>query len=173
MTNRDLRRKQVLTIIISILIAIQYIIILRFSYAPGDISTKQSVIVSKYIINFVEETLSVDLDLDESQFKQFVGFVRKAAHFIFYALLGFFIYSLALVWRKSSFKPALYSFLAVVILASMDELIQYFIPGRVALISDVLLDSAGCIFGMLIVRLMYNIYVSRKAKRDVSRINKK
>jgi len=173
MTNRDRRRKQAFTIGISILIAIQYIVILRFSYTTGEISSRQSVVVSAYIINFIEETLSVDLDLDETQFRQFVKFVRKAAHFIFYALLGFFIYSLALVWRKSSFKPAFYSFLAVVILASIDEFTQYFIPGRAALVSDVVLDSAGCIFGMIIVRLMYNIYVSRKAKRDVSRLNKK
>ncbi|MCL2717972.1 MAG: VanZ family protein [Lachnospiraceae bacterium] len=157
MSKEDRRRKQIFTIIISILIIILYARILSFSGTSAETSAMQSLSVSEYIISIIEKTFSINLNLNESQFGQFEKFVRKAAHFFEYALLGFLVYSLPLIWGKKTFKPALYSFLAVVVMASVDEFIQLFVPERAALISDVIIDSIGCIAGMALLRLVYCI----------------
>ena len=169
MADKDRLRKRIFSIIVLIIVVILYIRILSFSFTPADLSAMQSITVSEYIINFIEQTLSINLNLSEVQFSRFEVFIRKAAHFSEYALLGFLIYTLPLIWEKKSGGSAFYTFLAVVLLASIDECVQFFVPGRAGRITDVMIDGAGGIFGILCVRLIYNIYVSRKAKRDVSR----
>ena len=164
MTEKIRRRKQVFTIIISILVTALYIRILLFSLTPAVVSTQQSITVSEYIVNFIERTLSISLNLSEVQFSRFENFIRKAAHFSEYAMLGFLLYSIPMVWEKRNFKPAFYIFLAIVILASVDETVQLFVPGRAGRVTDVLIDGAGGIFGILFLRMFFGIYASIKQK---------
>ena len=165
MTKSEKTSKLIITFIISFLIVLLYSRIIRFSLTPAEISGVQSMFLSEKIINVIQDTFSINFNLSKEQFKSFEIFIRKAAHFSEYALLGFLVYSIPLLWNKRTFKPALYSFLAVLIMASIDETVQLFVPGRAGLVSDVIIDGAGCIFGMSVLRLMYNFYVSRKDKK--------
>ena len=162
------RRKKTGSVLIALLALVTYFHILKLSSKPGETSSQQSESLSALIIGFFEKILKTDFDLTGNQFLQFEGFIRKAAHFTEYALLGFLVYSLFLLWGRSDVKAAVRSFLLVVGLASFDEFLQIFIPERFAMVKDVIIDSIGCLAGMLMIRLIYFIYVSRKAKADVS-----
>ena len=81
-------------------------------------------------------------------------FIRKLAHFSIYSLLGLLIMLLFSTYNFKENKMLLYTLLIGLIYAITDEFHQSFIPGRSAQISDVLLDSAGVLFGSLIVLLV-------------------
>ena len=105
-----------------------------------------------------------------SSFDKFHAAIRKCAHFLEFALLGF---SLALSCRAyTSLKsfwllPPVLSFLT----AATDEYIQKFTPGRVCALKDVLIDFSGALAGMLVavlciiaVRALYKKIGKRKRK---------
>ena len=75
--------------------------------------------------------------------------VRKAGHFSEYLILAI----LFLRYRKeqgSSGKSAFYALLFVFLYASSDEFHQSFIPGRGPAFSDVLIDTAGGLTGIML-----------------------
>ncbi|WP_319471277.1 VanZ family protein [uncultured Trichococcus sp.] len=75
--------------------------------------------------------------------------IRKAGHFTEYLILAI----LFLRYRKergTSEKSALYAFLFVFLYASSDEFHQSFIPGRGPAFSDVLIDTAGGLTGIIL-----------------------
>ncbi len=75
-------------------------------------------------------------------------FVRKAAHFSVYMLLGACVY---LVLRLSNIKIRTKRIAALAVCiayAMLDELHQSFVPGRTMLAGDVFIDSAGAAAGI-------------------------
>ena len=93
------------------------------------------------------------------------GWVRSAAHFAEYALLGFLCILLLLTY-ETDFCPVfsghtkryLLSFAFCVLYAVSDEIHQLFVDGRVADLSDVLVDSAGALFGSVLAVLFGFIF---------------
>ena len=94
--------------------------------------------------------------------------VRKSAHFTVFALLAFCLvgtfkhintkkkYVLLIAWGIAS----LYGIL--------DEVHQYFVPGRVFAITDMLINSAGALFGVFIMYLLGKIKnKASKSKRTL------
>jgi VanZ family protein len=76
-------------------------------------------------------------------------FLRKAAHFFIFLVLSILImFALSFKQARSNRKNMVYAFGISVALAVIDESIQLFVPGRGALISDVILDSAGAFVGI-------------------------
>lgn len=76
------------------------------------------------------------------------GLLRKTAHFLEFALLGG---SLAWLWgmlRTQRARVLLPSLLCGIGAACLDEGIQFFVPGRVCSVWDVLIDSSGVILGL-------------------------
>lgn len=72
--------------------------------------------------------------------------VRKTAHFAEYALMGFLWY---LLLRKKKLNILL-SVSGTALYAASDELHQKFVAGRSGQLSDVLLDTCGGCFGVLV-----------------------
>lgn len=94
------------------------------------------------------------------------NFVRKAAHFTEYAILGVMLsvtYHLYLRKRKSVLLAALPTGAGVAI---CDELIQLIPAGRSAQVSDVLLDCCGILFGTLIVIAFISIIEIKHRKKN-------
>ena len=75
-----------------------------------------------------------------------VNIVRKTAHFLEYAIFGFFT---ARAFKLSNKSPWL-AILLCGIYAATDEYHQTFIPGRSGEIADILLDTTGATFGVII-----------------------
>jgi VanZ family protein len=91
--------------------------------------------------------------MSERKIEEIHYFVRKTAHFVEYAVLGF------LAWRAVHLDPAFSSFsvrrhywfaiLFCMLYASTDEFHQSFVPTRQPAVQDVLLDTCGAGFGLL------------------------
>lgn len=79
--------------------------------------------------------------------------LRKGAHFLEYTVLGVLLLlcansHLSEKWKKLRLPVA---FVSGILYAGTDELHQYYVPGRSAQFSDVLLDSAGVLTGIILI----------------------
>ena len=82
-------------------------------------------------------------------------YVRKLAHLTeFMALGGSIYYMFNQVFKTHIAKK---SILLAICIASLDEVIQIYTPGRTAAIGDVLLDTIGSIIGILIMKVLLKL----------------
>ena len=81
--------------------------------------------------------------------------VRKLAHLTEFTILGGVLYMI--LRRYITYGTVIKTIGLGMLIASLDEFIQLFSPGRSSQISDVLIDTVGVIIGILIVKLAYYI----------------
>lgn len=74
--------------------------------------------------------------------------VRKSAHFLIFAALGFSFFASLTTHFVGTKKKFILSQIFSSAYAATDEFHQLFVEGRAGRLSDVLLDSAGAIFGI-------------------------
>lgn len=91
--------------------------------------------------------------------------VRKAAHILEYAALGFFAGGAFLSTFRNN--TVLFQILSCTAYACSDEIHQYFVPGRACQLRDVFIDASGIIIGVCIVNLICYI-VKKEISRKVS-----
>ena len=77
--------------------------------------------------------------------------VRKTAHATEYAILGLLIAGAYIERGTSIRKGILIPWGAATLYAATDEIHQLFVPGRSGQVSDVMLDSAGVLAGVLVL----------------------
>ena len=93
---------------------------------------------------------------------------RKIAHFILFGLLGAaWYYYLRALGRFTPGFTSLGSLLFVFLYALIDEFHQTFIPGRSGQFSDILLDTAAGLVGIIIFGTIY--YLSRSKQQKQAR----
>lgn len=138
------------------------VIIFMFSSENGDNSSKTSGSITETVIDIVHEDYEQLSDFEKADiYAEIEHFVRKSAHFLIYTALGFFTASA--LGCKSLLKAA--ASLGICFLyACSDELHQYFVPDRAGRFSDVLLDTAGSLTGILFL-LLCTIILSRISGR--------
>ena len=90
--------------------------------------------------------------------------VRKAAHFSVFCVLGILTASAVSTFRFSRRKTALLSLAVCAAYAVSDEVHQYFVPGRACAVRDMLIDTCGAAFGILLV--FFFIYIIRKIRNS-------
>ncbi len=89
-------------------------------------------------------------------------FIRKVAHFCVYAVLGVSTYMLVVTNFGKNGKKAIFTALIVCALyAVTDEVHQLFIEGRSGSGKDVLLDSAGALFGISFIHTAKKLFLRR------------
>lgn len=89
-------------------------------------------------------------------------FIRKAAHFVVFCLLGFFTCGvLRTVLRKGSIISLIVSLYFVIVYACLDELHQKITGGRSPLLEDVIIDTIGGCCGILIFLGMFSFKVRK------------
>ncbi|MEC1179220.1 VanZ family protein [Metasolibacillus meyeri] len=148
-----------------IFLIIAALLIVAFS---SNMSYQQQTIVPELRVLLAdqpfEETLSLFkipywgtiISVESRGYFYFVEFlIRKATHFIGFGIVGVILY---LFYRKLAWRfPALLAVATVFLVASLDELRQAFSPGRTGVFSDVLLDSLGALFFILIAAIIVHI----------------
>ncbi len=82
--------------------------------------------------------------------------IRKLAHFSEFFLLGLF-WGIYYHLEKAIKTPNIFTIIQGIITASLDEFIQKFIPGRSGQLTDVLIDTSGVIFAVLIIYIIKKI----------------
>ncbi|MGE5702027.1 MAG: VanZ family protein [Clostridia bacterium] len=88
-------------------------------------------------------------------------FIRKATHFLTFALLAFLFYHVLRRWAEPWTALPWSGFLALAC-AILDEWHQSFTPNRTAMIEDVILDGVGACLMLAIIMLQRKIQVRRK-----------
>lgn len=157
--------------ILSFLPAVTWmVLIFSFSAAPAVESSETSDGISYKIVKAMAALPFLDWEEEELEEKAetFHVPIRKAAHFSEYALL-------AVLWAvpfgyitKSTKKRMATAFLLCFIYAVSDEIHQLFVPGRDGNIKDVLIDTAGAGFGILVWRFIFhNFSCRRRAKNSM------
>lgn len=97
--------------------------------------------------------------MQEQVYEDISHFVRKAAHFSEFAMLGFSIllHVATLQSRMTIRYPKLISMLIGVLYACSDELHQAFVGGRAPAITDVVIDSVGVLFGVMVMFVLFEL----------------
>ena len=133
------RRKQLLWVAFTLLVAA---VITWFSCQPGDESAGSSWALARRI----RPVLRLD---DTASVLYFINFVlRKLAHFALFAALGFGLYGSLRSFRRRRVPPFRSAVILGAACGALDEFHQSFVPGRVAMLTDVLLDACGVLFGV-------------------------
>lgn len=121
-------------------------IIFYLSDQVASDSSQLSSGITEFVVNSVNQIVpKVNLELEQMSF-----FVRKAAHFIAYFILGALL--LHAFWRSGlvGARGVTLSFLVAVLYAISDEVHQLFVPGRSGEVRDVLIDSVGALTGIVV-----------------------
>ena len=143
--NRKLMRLTIITILWGL-------VIFSFSLQSGDESGKLSGGIVAWVVGlfFPEDFAHIEL---------VHFFVRKAAHFTEYFILGIL---LSLTVREAKWnRPLLKAWALGTLVACCDETIQLFSDGRAGMITDVMLDSSGVFTGCVILMLSV-LFLSQK-----------
>lgn len=117
-----------------------------------------------------------NLDLSDARVKEIAdaieGFVRKAAHMTEFGILSVLIFIWIGQWEMSLLRHGLTASGAAAVYAASDEIHQLFVPGRAGRFSDVCIDSAGAVLGVVlfvvIVKLVTAIRSLKKKREERS-----
>ena len=151
-----MNRRRVQKIVPWILVLLWMILIFLFSHQPAAESAKLSSGITEKILMVINKIVP-KLSIDQGSFSHFI---RKAAHFGVYFVLGFLVVNALIISNRpkntlSRLDIFLIGLFVSVLYAISDEVHQLFIPGRSGELRDVLLDSLGSVTGivcMLILR---------------------
>jgi len=88
-----------------------------------------------------------------------------AYHILIFFLLEFFLLISILKGKNGNLKLALIGIVVAVLYGILDEIHQYFVPGRAVSVDDLALDSLGIMLAFIIymINLEYNLLRSRKS----------
>ncbi len=105
--------------------------------------------------NIIADTIEIKVEQKTESTLDIINYViRKSAHISEYIILTIVIFSLASEYTKNNKKIIIYGLIGCLIFASLDEFHQYFIPGRSALVTDVLIDFIGAIVALILYKLL-------------------
>lgn len=156
------KKKVIVTVTAAVMLLILYLFIFVFSAQNAEQSGSISRIITKKCVKFFNALTGGHWSRDfmESLTTYFEHPVRKLAHFAEYACMGILLYVIWSQWMSVRKHLCLLVPSWVFLSAALDELHQWFVPGRYASIADVLLDTCGGAFGMLLMILACRIYRS-------------
>lgn len=158
-----LARKIAVSMMAAVFLVLLYGIIFTFSAQDAD----ESGSLSRYI---AEKCVELFNSMSGKHWSQAVldGWaaywehpIRKLAHFSEYACMGVLVYLLLRPWKKRDKSLYLIVILWVFLSAAADEFHQLFVPGRYGSFADVLLDTCGGSFGVVICVLLESVAAHR------------
>jgi VanZ family protein len=129
------------------------------SALPGDLSGAQS----NFFVRFLRGLIGVSEE-------QLSFFIRKAAHFTEYMILGGCLAVNARDWFLPARMPVrggVAAWMIGAVYAVSDEVHQYFVPGRACAVMDMCIDAAGVATGILVV--MWYMARRHTARRHTTR----
>ena len=160
--------KNIIRVILIVLLIATFVRIFCFSSQDGEKSSSVSRKVTTAVTQNVKKIQDMDSKERELTLNKIEHVIRKIAHFSIYTLVGILMMALMSTYDISKNKQILVSILVGIIYATSDEIHQYFIPGRSAMVTDVLIDTAGVCLGVLIVLIVLQIYIKIRKKRQKS-----
>lgn len=126
-------------------------VIFLFSNEPATVSDEKS----RFMINILD-SLGIDFN---SAFGELANFMlRKTAHFMEYFILYILLFN-ALKEKLSLRKDLIVSLIVTFLYACSDEIHQLFVVGREGRFTDVLIDTLGGTFALILLIIHKKIRV--------------
>lgn len=123
-------------------------IIFCFSARPASLSETDSGMIAHLVAGILHPSYrSWEMGRQLAMLEQLDVIVRKSAHFAEYGILCFLLANTFPYKKKGLAAAAALSILYAV----TDEIHQYFVPGRAAMLRDVCIDGAGALLTALIL----------------------
>lgn len=153
-----------------ILTIIWMIIIFAFSARPADESEEDSLRVGMMIGEVFVPGFEEWEETKQTEFAERIDHpVRKTAHASEYALLALLVSGVCISKKQEKrmyprYKEVFIPWAIAAAYAAADEFHQLFVPGRSGQMSDVLLDSAGALAGVLMltgIRVFWYRYLKK------------
>lgn len=160
--------KEKKTIILRILLTTVTALFIAWIYSNSLKNADESTEQSGKVLLFIREVFA--FLFPKSDLLISMHFIRKAAHFCEYALLGFLLfYTLKSYFVKTLVSCAVAWGIAVAV-AFSDEGLQFLSEGRAPALLDVGIDSSGALCGVLAAFILFVIVAAiiknRKKKRE-------
>ncbi|TCT12847.1 VanZ family protein [Natranaerovirga pectinivora] len=130
-------------------------VIFYMSSQPATQSSELSRGVTANIIEIVERVMP-DLNIQVGDIHKAV---RKSAHFFVFLVLGILVINMLKICGVIGIKGIIFTLLICIMIAIADEVYQLYVPGRSGEVSDVIIDTAGALVGIL-------IYSAFRKRRD-------
>lgn len=128
----------------------------------GESNEISGSLLERVLSLFIKDFWSLDDSAREVIIASYHVLIRKTAHFSIFAALGFSAAGFfASFDRIKQMQIPLFATAYTFLYAVSDELHQLFVVGRSGQLTDVLLDTAGGIFGTLIFILILKLYYRR------------
>lgn len=139
-------------IIFPLLTLIWLLVIFFFSSQNGEESAGLSNQLVNFIINlfYGDKFQTFPLDRQEEIANTWSLIIRKGAHFTIFGILASLFYFSIISFRKNNYAYFI-SFGLTFIYAGFDEFHQSFSAGRGPRFTDVLIDSAGALFFLVLI----------------------
>lgn len=162
-----LLRTKLKSIIASVLLILMYIVIFSFSSQDGDESGNLSFYISEKCVAFLNSLSNGNWTdtMMQGMAEYFENPIRKLAHFGEYACMGVLIFHVVSPWIKQGKKMYILITVWVFLSAAMDEIHQLFVPGRYGSFWDVLLDTYGGVFGIVVCVILNNMIKNIKLRK--------
>lgn len=126
------------------------------SLVPGTGSGSLSLAIMEDVRGFLHS-----LSLPYEWVTNFV--VRKCAHFTEYMVLGVLVTYAFDIEGRRTFDRLLPTVVFLLLVPSIDETIQLFVPGRAGMITDVMIDCCGAATGVVLRYLLRSLVCTKKA----------
>ncbi len=165
------KRKIAVSMVAAILLVLLYLLIFAFSGQDGEESGSLSSMISERCVELLNAISGEHWtqNVIDSMAAYFEHPIRKLAHFSEYACMGILLYGMWRPWKKRGCRLYLLIAAWVFVSAGADEFHQLFIPGRYGCFADVVLDTCGGAFGMLLCVWIERLVLrNRQKKRSLS-----
>ncbi len=156
-----MKKKRIYTVAAVCLLVFLYVMIFLLSSDVAEDSSVKSSTVTEFLLKIwslwqKDDGIPVTEAVTDLFPLELEKIVRKLAHFSEYFCVGLLSYSLVLLWWKGKTQTGrILIGMQLLLSASLDEIHQYFVPGRHAAVKDVLIDCAGGITGMAIIGIVF------------------
>ncbi len=162
--RKSAKDNKILKICMVMLTAGCIVFILSNSLKPASVSGSSSQNIVDMINSFFK---SLNIDFALTNF-----FLRKAAHFSEFCLLGIITSSTVRVFREKPYKNIFTILFIGLATAVADETVQIFVEGRGSQVSDVLIDFSGVLTGTAIALLVFAALSLHKRKKEERKCGK-
>ncbi len=143
-------------IILVVLIIIWMTTVFMFSREGGKKSKTTSGSIVGFIVDKMYDTSNMSQEEREDKIEDLQRPIRKLAHFTIYTLGGAITVIFVSKFNITNRKEIIYSLIFCLIYAILDEIHQYYVPGRSCDIKDVLIDTLGASIGIFFAHFLIN-----------------
>lgn len=165
------RKRIAVSVTAGVMLFLLYSLIFSFSGQDGEESGSLSQFISEKCVELVNALSG--RHWTDIMMAEFAGYfehpLRKLAHFSEYACMGVLIYGIWSPWRRPTAGWGVITVAWIFVSASLDELHQYFVPGRYSSFADVCLDTLGGATGMLVCLFIRRLWQRRGRKKSSTR----